>query len=109
MVKNPKEWPDLILLDGGIAHLSIINKLIGFGFENKFKVAALAKRESYTLKMKMNMPLIGRVELSLLVMKLIDSLIHSIQREGIRLLSEILWKQLKDWSKNTIFVKIFWR
>ena len=45
-IKNQNEWPDLILLDGGIAHLSIINKLIrDLGFEGKFKVAALAKRE----------------------------------------------------------------
>ena len=45
-IKNQNEWPDLILLDGGIAHLSIINKLIrDLGFKGKFKVAALAKRE----------------------------------------------------------------
>ena len=45
-IKNQKEWPDLVLLDGGITHLSLIKNLIqNMKLENNFKLAALAKRE----------------------------------------------------------------
>jgi len=45
-IKNQKEWPDLVLLDGGITHLSLIKNLIqNLELENNFKLAALAKRE----------------------------------------------------------------
>ena len=45
-MKKQEEWPDLILLDGGITHLSLIKQLVqNLGYDNYFKVAALAKRE----------------------------------------------------------------
>ena len=45
-MKKQEEWPDLILLDGGITHLSLIKQLVrNLGYDNNFKVAALAKRE----------------------------------------------------------------
>ena len=45
-LKRQKEWPDILLLDGGETHLSTINNaLIENDMDGKFIVAALAKRE----------------------------------------------------------------
>ena len=50
--KRQDEWPDLLLLDGGEAHLSAIERTLeGMGLLGKFPVAALAKREE-TLHMR---------------------------------------------------------
>ena len=44
--KKQKEWPDLLLLDGGETHLSTISRsLIENNLSGKFVLAALAKRE----------------------------------------------------------------
>ena len=44
-LKRQKEWPDILLLDGGETHLSTINNaLIENDMDGKFVVAALAKR-----------------------------------------------------------------
>jgi excinuclease ABC subunit C len=45
-LKRQKEWPDILLLDGGETHLSTINNaLIESDMDGNFVVAALAKRE----------------------------------------------------------------
>ena len=45
-MKRQEEWPDLLLLDGGQTHLDIIRKLLQeHGIEDRFQLAALAKRE----------------------------------------------------------------
>ena len=45
-MKRQTEWPDLLLLDGGMTHLDMITKMIDKSqFSGKFAVAALAKRE----------------------------------------------------------------
>ena len=44
--KRQDEWPDLVLLDGGEAHLShVTNELKEMGIDGGFAIAALAKRE----------------------------------------------------------------
>jgi excinuclease ABC subunit C len=45
-LKRQEEWPDLLLLDGGQTHLDIIRKLLKeHGVQDRFELAALAKRE----------------------------------------------------------------
>ena len=45
-LKRQEEWPDLLLLDGGQTHLDIIRKLLQeHGVQERFELAALAKRE----------------------------------------------------------------
>ncbi|MGB2037363.1 MAG: excinuclease ABC subunit UvrC [Candidatus Poseidoniaceae archaeon] len=45
-MKRQEEWPDLLLLDGGQTHLDIIRKLLQeHGIQDRFQLAALAKRE----------------------------------------------------------------
>tara|TARA_B110000881_G_scaffold9296_1_gene7077 strand:+ start:848 stop:2608 length:1761 start_codon:yes stop_codon:yes gene_type:complete len=45
-LKRQNEWPDLVLIDGGETHLSTISKLLDeHGLEDRFELAALAKRE----------------------------------------------------------------
>ena len=45
-LKRQEEWPDLLLLDGGQTHLDIIRKLLmEHGVQDRFELAALAKRE----------------------------------------------------------------
>ena len=45
-MKRQEEWPDLLLLDGGQTHLDIIRTLLQeHGIQDRFKLAALAKRE----------------------------------------------------------------
>jgi excinuclease ABC subunit C len=45
-LKRQDEWPDLVLIDGGETHLSTILKLlVEHGLEDRFELAALAKRE----------------------------------------------------------------
>ena len=45
-IKRQNEWPDILLLDGGETHLSTINNALREGdMDDKFIVAALAKRE----------------------------------------------------------------
>ena len=45
-LKRQDEWPDLVLIDGGETHLSTISKLLDeHGLEDRFELAALAKRE----------------------------------------------------------------
>ncbi|MCH1591770.1 MAG: excinuclease ABC subunit UvrC [Candidatus Thalassarchaeaceae archaeon] len=45
-VKRQEEWPDFLLLDGGVTHLSTINRALKENnAEGKFVVGALAKRE----------------------------------------------------------------
>ena len=63
--KKQKEWPDLLLLDGGETHLSTIGRsLVENDLSGKFVLAALAKREE-TLFIEGEAPIIldrrGRV------------------------------------------------
>lgn len=45
-LKRQDEWPDLLLIDGGKTHLSVIRKLAEeHGISDRFEIAALAKRE----------------------------------------------------------------
>lgn len=45
-MKRQEEWPDLLLLDGGQTHLDIIRTLLQeHGIQDRFQLAALAKRE----------------------------------------------------------------
>ena len=45
-IKKQKEWPDLVLLDGGETHLNMMkNLLIEINLENEINYAALAKKE----------------------------------------------------------------
>jgi excinuclease ABC subunit C len=45
-LKRQDEWPDLLLIDGGKTHLSVIRKLVEeHGISDRFEIAALAKRE----------------------------------------------------------------
>jgi excinuclease ABC subunit C len=45
-MKRQEEWPDLLLLDGGQTHLDIIRTLLQeHGVQDRFELAALAKRE----------------------------------------------------------------
>ncbi len=56
--KKQDEWPDLLLLDGGEAHLSAIeNTLEEMGLLGRFPIAALAKKEE-TLHMREVGPII---------------------------------------------------
>lgn len=64
-MKHQTEWPDLLLLDGGLTHLKMISEMIEqSGNAGKFAVAALAKREE-TVFRKDKQPIIldrrGRV------------------------------------------------
>jgi excinuclease ABC subunit C len=64
-LKRQEEWPDLLLLDGGKTHLdTILRVLEKQGLDNRFPVAALAKKEE-TIFRKGKEPLIldrrGRV------------------------------------------------
>ena len=44
--KRQEEWPDLLLIDGGETHLSTIRQALEeHGWEDRFPLAALAKRE----------------------------------------------------------------
>jgi len=45
-MKNQKEWPDLLLLDGGETHLKHIHSMLTtHGLGDRFSIAALAKKE----------------------------------------------------------------
>ena len=45
-MKRVEDWPDLLLIDGGQTHLSIISKLLEKnGVRDKLELASLAKRE----------------------------------------------------------------
>lgn len=45
-LRRQEEWPDLLLIDGGETHLNIIQKLLEMhGIDDRFELAALAKRE----------------------------------------------------------------
>ena len=45
-LKRQKEWPDLLLIDGGLVHLNEIQSiLIEHGLVDRVPLAALAKRE----------------------------------------------------------------
>ena len=45
-LKRQSSWPDVMLLDGGLTHLSTIHALLkGHGLEERFLVCAIAKRE----------------------------------------------------------------
>ena len=45
-LKNQKEWPDLLLLDGGETHLKHVHTMLtSHGLGDRFSIAALAKKE----------------------------------------------------------------
>ena len=45
-LKNQKEWPDLLLLDGGETHLKHVHSMLtSHGLGDRFSIAALAKKE----------------------------------------------------------------
>ena len=45
-LKNQKEWPDLLLLDGGETHLKHVHAMLtSHGLGDRFSIAALAKKE----------------------------------------------------------------
>ena len=57
-LKRQKEWPDLLLLDGGETHLKVITKMLEkYGLNGRFPVAALAKKEE-TLHMLDREPIV---------------------------------------------------
>jgi len=63
--KRQEEWPDLLLIDGGETHLATIRQALEeHGWQNRFPLAALAKREETIFRTEMD-PLVldrtGRV------------------------------------------------
>ena len=45
-LKKQSEWPDLLLIDGGQTHLSVIhNLLLEHGIDDRLQLASLAKKE----------------------------------------------------------------
>ncbi len=45
-IKKVDDWPDLLLIDGGLTHLAIIAKVLEkHGVQDRMKLASLAKRE----------------------------------------------------------------
>ena len=47
-IKRVEDWPDLLLIDGGETHLTIIAKLLEkHGVRDRMQLASLAKRGNY--------------------------------------------------------------